>query len=63
MRKMLKGGIETIIALIIIVGLVLALIIAVVVPMAGGTAELGSTGTAGLKELQQTMGQGTSLNG
>ncbi|MBP3284813.1 MAG: hypothetical protein J6M02_04880 [Clostridia bacterium] len=62
MKKKLKGGIETIIALIIIVGLVLALIISVVVPMAGSTKDLGDEGTAGLKQLQQSMGY-TSQNG
>ena len=56
MKKKLNGGVETIIALIIIVGLVLALIISVVVPMAGETKNLGDEGTSGLKQLQSNMG-------
>lgn len=51
MKKKLKGGIESIIALIIIVGIVVALIIAAVLPIAREGRELGQAGTDKLGTL------------
>ena len=52
MKKKLKGGIETIIATIILAGIVIALILVAVLPMTNeieGTAETGRTAISSLK--------------
>ena len=52
-KTKLKGGIETIIiATVILVGIVIALIIAVVLPAANETKELGETGTGKIDDLR-----------
>ena len=58
MKKKLKGGIESIIALIIIVGIVVALIIATVIPMARQGKELGDGGTTRISTLKSTIIEG-----
>ena len=54
MRK-LKGGIETIIALVIIVGIVLALIIATVLPITDQSQELGEAGVNKIDSLTSAI--------
>ena len=56
MSKKLKGGLETVIAIVIVVGLVVALILTSVVPMTQqGDALIGET-TNALVEQQVTIG-------
>ena len=60
MYKIKKGGIATIITVIIMVGMVLALIVSTVIPMAQesrGTAEIG---IEGMNDLQARM-EGTAI--
>lgn len=47
-----KGGIETIVGTVILVGIVIALIIATVLPAAKETKELGETGTGKIGDLR-----------
>lgn len=51
MGEKLKGGIESIIAVVILVGLVIALIIATVLPIAQEGKTIGEKGTDRLSEL------------
>ncbi len=51
MKRKQKGGIEGIIATIIMVGLVIALIIAVILPMTKDTKEIGVKGEGRLNGL------------
>lgn len=55
MKRKLKGGIEGIIAVIILAGLVVALIIAVILPSVVQTNEIGDTGISTLSKLEDTM--------
>ena len=54
MRK-IKGGIESIVALIILVGLLIALIIAVVIPMMNETTNIGQAGMNRMGGLENAM--------
>jgi len=56
MNEKLKGGIETIIAIIIVTALVIVLIISVIVPMATRTNALGSQGVSDISALGSMMG-------
>lgn len=56
MEKNMKGGIEGIIATIIMVGLVLALIIATIIPMTRETRNIGESGTNKMSELGSKLG-------
>ncbi len=56
MKRKQKGGIEGIIATIIMAGLVLALIIAVILPMTRGTKVTGDTGKNKITELNSRLG-------
>ena len=58
MKKKLKGGIESVIAVIIIAGIVVALLVAAVVPMAKDGDELLQDTTSALVEQQKTIGPG-----
>lgn len=58
MKKKMKGGVEGIIAVIIMAGLVIALIIAVILPMTKETKEIGDAGTGRLSSLESTLGGG-----
>jgi len=51
-----KGGMETVIAMVIIVGLVAAILVAVVVPMARQGEDLIGTTTNELADQQVTLG-------
>ena len=53
--KKLKGGIESIIAVIILAGIVIALIIAVVLPIANKTRDVGSAGKGNMEELTKKI--------
>ena len=53
--KKLKGGIESIIAIIILVGLLIALIVAVVIPMMNKTTEVGQGGINRMDGLAKEM--------
>ena len=53
--KKLKGGVESIVALMIIVGLVIALIIAVILPMTQQTSEIGKEGATRMTDLKNEM--------
>lgn len=53
--KKLKGGIDSIIAVIILAGIVIALIIAVILPMTKQTSEIGQEGTSRMHNLTQEM--------
>jgi len=55
MRKQ-KGGMEGIIAMVIVTGIVVALILAVVIPMSGEGDKLIGTTTNQLVEQQKTIG-------
>ena len=55
MKKQLKGGIESVIATVIIVGIVVALIAVSDLPMANQGEELTSTATGALVGLQSTI--------
>ena len=56
MKKKMYGGIEGIIATIIMAGLVIALIIAVILPMTKETKEVGDSGTNRMSELGSRLG-------
>jgi len=57
MRKSLnKGGVASIVAVIIMVGIVLALIISSVIPMAEESKNTANEGVKTLGELQEKMG-------
>lgn len=58
MNKKQKGGMETIIATIIIMGVVVALIWAVVKPMSESGEDLLGTATDSLAEQSVTIGPG-----
>lgn len=53
--KKLKGGVESIIAVIILAGIVIALIIAVILPMTKQTSEIGQEGTNRMSNLTKEM--------
>ena len=53
--KKLKGGIESIIAVIILAGIVIALIIAVILPMTKTTSEIGTEGKDRMSNLANEM--------
>ena len=53
--KKQKGGIETILATIILAGLVIALIIAVILPMTNDTKQMGETGKTLIGDLEDSM--------
>jgi hypothetical protein len=53
--KKLKGGIESIVAVVILVGIVVALIIAVILPMTSKTREMADGGTERMSELTKEM--------
>lgn len=55
MKKKLKGGIEGIVALIILVGIVIALIIATVLPAAKEASAIGAEGEDRLSDLRGTI--------
>jgi len=55
-KRYLKGGMETIIAIVIVVGVVVALILGTVIPMAGQGEQLIGTTTGKLAEQQKTIG-------
>lgn len=55
MKSKLKGGIESIVGLIVIVGIVIALIIAAVLPAADQAADLGQQGTNKLDSLGEAI--------
>ncbi len=55
MKNKLKGGIETIIAVVVLVGLVIALIIGAILPVAEEGVELGSAGTNKLSGLTDVV--------
>lgn len=63
MKRKLKGGIETIIATIILAGLVIALIIAVILPMARETNSMGQTGKGLIVDLKNSMSEPESEGG
>ena len=56
MLNKLKGGLETIIAVVIVAGLVVALLVAVVIPMAQSGDGLIDATTDSLAEQQATIG-------
>lgn len=56
MNEKLKGGIETIIAIIVITALVIVLIISVVVPIATGVNQIGQDGVSDIGTLSSMMG-------
>ena len=53
--KKIKGGIESIVALVIFVGLLVALIIAVVLPMTQTTSEIGNQGKENMTSLKNAI--------
>ena len=55
MSKIKKGGIATVITVVILVGLVVALLVNVVVPMTNKTHDIGQTGADKLSDLQASM--------
>ena len=56
MKKKLNGGLEGIIATVIIAGIVVALIFAVVMPMSKSGDQLLDTTTNALADQQKTIG-------
>ena len=54
--KKLKGGIETIITIIIVVGLVLLAIILAVLPLIEETQHFSDTGVKGISSIGSAMG-------
>lgn len=56
MKNKLRGGMETIIALVIVVGIVVALLISTVVPMSNQGDQLIDATTNKLAEQQVTIG-------
>ena len=55
MRKKQKGGIETIIAVIVLTGIVVALIIAAVLPTVQGGNDLSKSATGRLSALDEKI--------
>ena len=55
MKKKLKGGLEGIIALIILTGIIIALIVAVIIPMVRGTVSTGDAATNKIDQLESTI--------
>lgn len=53
--KKIKGGVESIIAVIILAGIVIALIIAVIVPLATGIKNTGAEGKGRVDTLTEKM--------
>ena len=58
MKMKQKGGVETIIATVILVGIVIALIIATVLPAANETKQLGDTGKTKIGDLTEIIDKG-----
>ena len=58
MKNKLKGGIESIIAVIILSGLVIALIIAVILPSVKETSAMGDDATSRITNLRSTISRG-----
>ena len=56
MKKNMRGGVEGIIATIIMAGLVIALIIAVILPMTKETKDVGDAGKNRMSELESRLG-------
>lgn len=56
MKKKMNGGIEGIVATIIMAGLVIALIIAVILPMTRETTVIGDSGKNKMTELEDKLG-------
>lgn len=56
MLNKLKGGLETVIAVVIVAGLVVALLFAVVIPMSQSGDDLINATTDSLTEQQVTIG-------
>ena len=56
MKRKLKGGIESIIALVIIVGIVVALIIATVLPNANSIKSTSDAGNSRIDKLTTIIG-------
>ena len=56
MRTKLKGGLETVIAVVIVAGLVVALLFAVVLPMSRSGDDLVSATTDSLTQQSLTIG-------
>ena len=56
MKNKIKGGLETIIAIIIVTGIVVALIISAVIPTATSGDQLLQAGVSGLANQQMTIG-------
>ena len=56
MLNKLKGGLETVIAIVIVAGLVVALLISVVIPMSQQGDELINATTDSLTKQQETIG-------
>lgn len=55
MKNTQKGGIETVIAVIILVGIVVALIISAVLPTVNEADKLSGTSVSKLSDLGETM--------
>lgn len=55
MKNKIRGGLEGIIAIIILAGLVVALIIAVILPSARYAVDIGDTGKGTLSDLKDTI--------
>lgn len=55
MKSKIRGGIEGIIAVIVLAGLVVALIIAVILPSANTARDIGDTGKSTLSNLKDTI--------
>ena len=53
--KKLKGGIESIIAVVILAGIVIALIIAVILPMVKTTSQIGEDGKGRMNGLAEQL--------
>ena len=56
MINKLKGGLETVIAIVIVAGLIVALLVAVVVPMSQSGDNLINATTDSLTQQQETIG-------
>ena len=56
MLNKLKGGLETVIAVVIVAGLVVALLFAVVIPMANSGGNVIEVATDSLTQQQTTIG-------
>lgn len=55
MKEKLKGGIDSIVGLVILVGLVIAGIIVAIVPLIDQGEDLASTATSGMSGLQSII--------